>query len=103
MAYKKILIKRNKDNELKMEYFVLFCFKCIEVVMMVPVSIRNIFYQHIDEKEDCYNIRIKASSIKFRSETNRYSTNLRMQDLLKHNGKVDFTNREQIIYHRFGL
>ena len=71
--------------------------------MMVPVSIRNIFYQHIAEKEDCYNIRIIASSIKFNSETNRYSTSLGMQYLLKHICKIDFTNCEQIIYHRFEL
>lgn len=103
MAYKKNLIKRNKENELKMEYFVLFCFKCTEVVMMVPVSIRNIFYQHIAEKEDCYNIRIIAKSIKFSSETNRHSTNIEMQHILKHIGKIDFADNEQIICHRIEL
>ncbi len=103
MAYKIIIIKKNKDNDLKMEFFVLFCFKCGEVVMMVPISMRNIFHQHLDKKADCINVRMKASSIKFQSEMNVYSTYLRMQKLLKRNRNVDHINSEQIIYHWFRL
>ena len=103
MAYKIIIIKKKKANDFKMEFLVLFCFKCIEVVMMVPISIRNIFHQHLNEKADCINIKMKASCIKFQSEMNRYSTYLRIQKLLKCNHDADHVNSKQIFYHWIGL
>lgn len=90
MAYKIIQLKKNKDNEFKMKFIILFCFMCKEVALIIPISIWNIFHQYLDEKADRINVRMKASFIGFKSITILHTISLEIQHLLMHKGNLEF-------------
>lgn len=81
--------KRIKASKSKMLSHQFHCFKCRRFVTVVADSIMVKFDQYINQNDNYVTVKISGNCSECGHKTNRYSTNKRMNDLLKYYGKAD--------------